>query len=509
MFDPNAQDLKLAVVGTGAMGRGIAQIAAQAGCTVLLFDAQPGAAAKAQEALQHTFETLAGKGKLSAEAAAAATGRLHVEHDLGGLAAAQAVVEAIVEDLDIKRKLFRELEDIVATDAVLASNTSSLSITAIATACQRPERVAGLHFFNPVPLMKVVEVIDGLRSNRAVGDALMALVRRMGHQPVRALDTPGFIVNHAGRGYNTEALKLLGEGVAGVQTIDEILREQAGFRMGPFELMDLTGLDVSQPVMESIYRQFYDEPRYRPSALAAQRRVGGVLGRKTGEGFYRYEAGQQIKAPAAVPPSTRPHSVWVADLVPDWAHEARHLAESLGAVVENTAVPSAQALIVVTPCGEDVSFVCARHGWDAHRAVGLDMLVPQAKRRTVVLTPLTQSEHRNAAVGLFSADGVPVSAVRDSVGLVAQRVLACIVNIGCDIAQQGIATPGDIDLAVQLGLGYPHGPLAWGDLLGPRRVLTILEHMTAITGDPRYRPSPWLRRRAQLGLSLTTPEPRL
>ena len=507
MFDPQAPDLKLAVVGTGAMGRGIAQIAAQAGCTVLLYDAQPEAAAKAREALQHTFETLAGKGKLSQEAAAAAIDRLRVEHDIGGLAPAAVVVEAIVEDLDIKRALFRELEDIVAADAVLASNTSSLSITAIATACRRPERVVGLHFFNPVPLMKVVEVIDGLRSDRAVGDALMVLVRRFGHQPVRALDTPGFIVNHAGRGYNTEALKLLGEGVAGVQAIDEILREQAGFRMGPFELMDLTGLDVSHPVMESIYRQFYDEPRYRPSALAALRRTGGLLGRKTGEGFYRYEGGQQIKAAAAPPPAARPHSVWVADLVPDWAHMARQLAATLGAPVEQTALPSAQALIVVTPCGEDVSFVCARHGWDVRRTIGLDMLVPQAKRRTVVLSPLTQAEHRDAAAGLFGADGVPVSVVRDSVGLVAQRVLACIVNIGCDIAQQGIATPGDIDLAVQLGLGYPQGPLAWGDLLGARRVLAILEHMSAVTGDPRYRPSPWLRRRAQLGVSLTTPEP--
>lgn len=508
-FDPQAPDLKLAVVGTGAMGRGIAQIAAQAGCTVLLFDAQADAAAKAREALQHTFDTLASKGKLTPEAAAAATDRLRVVHDLGALAPAQVVVEAIVEDLDVKRRLFAELEGAVATDAVLASNTSSLSITAIATACRRPERVAGLHFFNPVPLMKVVEVVDGLCSDRAVGDALMVLVRRFGHQPVRALDTPGFVVNHAGRGYNTEALKLLGEGVAGVQTIDEILREQAGFRMGPFELMDLTGLDVSQPVMESIYRQFYDEPRYRPSALAAQRRVAGLLGRKSGEGFYRYEGGQQVRTPAAAAPSARPHSVWVASTVPGWAQEARELAASLGAATENTTEPSPQALIVVTPSGEDVSTLCARHGWDARRTVGLDMLVPQGRRRTVVQSPVTLPEHRDAAAGLFGADSVPVSVVRDSVGLVAQRVLACIVNIGCDIAQQGIATPGDVDLAVTLGLGYPHGPLAWGDALGARRVLGILENMTAITGDPRYRPSPWLRRRAQLGVSLTTPEPGL
>ncbi len=225
-------------------------------------------------------------------------------------------IEAIVEKLDVKQALFRELETVVSGRCVLASNTSSLSITAIAAGCTDPSRVVGYHFFNPVPLMKVVEVIDGLRSDREAGDALMDLARRMGHTPVRAKDMPGFIVNHAGRGMNTEGLRVAGEGVASFVDIDRIMREQAGFRLGPFELLDLTALDVSHPVMESIYHQFYEEPRFTPSPITGTRLAGGLLGRKTGEGFYRYEDGKQ-QAPAEAPaPAALPSSVWVSKRYP-------------------------------------------------------------------------------------------------------------------------------------------------------------------------------------------------
>ncbi|MFZ2911424.1 MAG: 3-hydroxyacyl-CoA dehydrogenase NAD-binding domain-containing protein, partial [Candidatus Desulfobacillus denitrificans] len=267
----------LGIAGAGAMGRGIAQIAAQAGLRVLLFDLAPGAAAKAGEAIAATLSGLAAKGKIARQDADAAAARIEPASALEAFASCQIVIEAIVEKLEAKRRLFAALEDIVGEDCILASNTSSLSVTEIAAACKRPGRVAGCHFFNPVPLMKVVEVIDALLTEPWVGEALAELSRRMGHTPVRARDTPGFIVNHAGRGYVTEALRLLGENVAEVHVIDAVLREAAGFRMGPFELLDLTGLDVSHPVMESIYHQYYEEPRYRPSVLAAQRLAGGLL----------------------------------------------------------------------------------------------------------------------------------------------------------------------------------------------------------------------------------------
>ena len=264
------------------MGRGIAQIAALGGLTVRLFDTNQQAITAAREYLADTLNKLAAKGKLERSRCARGAGAHSCGGAIGDLADCDVVVEAIVEKLDVKRELFRELEGVVRADCILASNTSSLSITAIAAGCAKPERVVGLHFFNPVPLMKVVEVIDGLRGDPAAGDALMALGRQMGHTPVRAKDMPGFIVNHAGRGMNTEGLRIASEGVASFADIDRIMREQAGFRLGPFELLDLTALDVSHPVMESIYHQFYEEPRFTPSPItghAARRRLDRAQGR--------------------------------------------------------------------------------------------------------------------------------------------------------------------------------------------------------------------------------------
>lgn len=501
------QDIQtLGIVGAGAMGRGIAQIAAQAGVRVKLHDASGEAITAARETLRQTWDKLSQKGKLSAADAQAALARVEPAVALQDLADCQAVVEAIVERLDVKREVFAKLEAIVAADCILASNTSSLSITAIATACKQPSRVVGYHFFNPVPLMKVVEVIDGLRSDPAAGDALMALARRMGHTPVRAKDMPGFVVNHAGRGMLIEGLRAAQEAVAGFDQIDAIMREQAGFRMGPFELLDLTGLDVSHPVMESIYRQFYDEPRYRPSPITAVRCVGGMLGRKTGAGFYNYVDGQkQVPAEPAVPALPAGLKVWVSRHSSQGYARAMALISGLNVTVCEK--PEADALFIVTPYGQDISTSITQQGLDAARTVGLDTLHEPApgRRRTLMLSPATQPAWRDAAHALLASDGAPVSVIADSAGFIAQRIIAHIVNIACDIAQQRIATPEDIDRAVTLGLGYPMGPLALGDALGVHRIHEILVNMHRVTGDMRYRPSLWLQRRVQLDMSLLAP----
>lgn len=490
------------------MGRGIAQIAAQAGSTVYLFDTQPDAVARAVAELGAQWDRLQEKGRMDAAAVAACKQRLHPAGALADLAGCDLVVEAVIERLDVKKSLFAQLEDLVRPDAVLATNTSSLSVTAIAAGLRRPQRVAGYHFFNPVPLMKVVEVIAGVKTDPAICAGLAAYARQMGHTPVQAQDTPGFIVNHAGRGYNTEALRIAGEGVADYATIDRILRDQVGFKLGPFELMDLTGLDVSQPVMEAIYDQYYQEPRYRPSVIGAQRLAGGVLGRKSGGGFYRYVDGK-----ADVP--AEPPVPQVAELPPVWVStraarrpELYQLLKDLGAKVETGQSPSMQALALVAPLGFDVTTVAVVERLDPARTVGIDMLVEDAatKRRVLATNPATRADMRDAAHALFARDGKAVSVIRDSGGFVTQRVVASIVNIASDICQQRICTPQDLEMAVTLGLGYPLGPLAMGNRWGPANILEVLFNLGTVYGDPRYRPSPWLRRRGAIGLSLLQEE---
>ncbi len=484
------------VAGSGTMGRGIVQVLAQCGVRTLVFDAQPGAALKARESIAQALHKQVERGRLERAAADAALGRVELTDSLEAFAPCHVVVEAIVEDLQAKRELFGKLEGIVGEDCVLASNTSSLSVTAMAAACRRPQRVAGYHFFNPVPLMKIVEVVDGELTGREVSDALTALAQRFGHFPVRCKDTPGFVVNHAGRAYVPEALRILGEGVADFAAIDRILVDAAGFRMGPFSLMDLVGLDVSHAVMKSMYHQYFEEPKYRPSFLAEARVAAGLLGRKTGRGWYNYgKDGSAERIPEVVPSAALPDSVWA---VPE-------LKAMLGSVKVQTDPAKAQVCLVA-PLGQDATTAALEHGLDPARTVAVDPLFGFSKRITLMSTPVTRPEARDAAHALLAAGGVPVSPIQDSPGFVAQRVVAHIVNVGCDIAQMRIAAPQDLDRAVTLGLGYPRGPLAMGDAVGPAKVLSILNSLYDAYREPRYRPSPWLRRRAQLGVSLLTPE---
>ena len=469
-----------------------------------LFDVRHEAAIKARDVVFLQWDKLMAKGRLDAATVEVFKSRLHVADAIAQLTHCDLIVEAIVERMDVKKSLFSELESLVGPSTVLASNTSSLSVTAMAAGMSRPERFAGYHFFNPVPLMKVVEVIAGLRTDGDVCQRLSTFAREMGHTPVTAQDTPGFIVNHAGRAYGTEALRIVAEGITDFATIDRILRDQAGFKLGPFELMDLTALDVSHPVMESIYHQYYEEARYRPSVITAQRLAGGMLGRKTGEGFYKYRDGK-IELPTE---KTAPE---VAEMPPVWVSprasrrsELLQLLKELGARIETGQSPSSQALTVVAPLGFDITTVAVVERLDPARTVGIDMLIDDAatKRRVLATNPVTRLDMRDAAHALFARDGKAVSVIRDSGGFVTQRVISAIVNIASDICQQGICTPPDLETAVMLGLGYPMGPLAMGDRYGPTNVLEVLFNMQTVYGDQRYRPSPWLRRRGAIGVSL-------
>jgi 3-hydroxybutyryl-CoA dehydrogenase len=492
MLDISRNDLVAGVAGAGTMGRGIAQVLAQCGARTLLFDAQAGAAHKGKQSIAQSLAKLAEKGRLKPAEVDATLARIEIVDALGHLSSCHVVVEAIVEDLQAKRKLFSELENVVGNGSILASNTSSLSVTAMAAACRHPERVAGYHFFNPVPVMKIVEVVDGVLTAPWATDALTALARRFGHEPVRCKDTPGFVVNHAGRAFVPESLRVLAEGVADFATIDRILVDAAGFRLGPFGLMDLVGLDVAHAVMKSMYQQYYEEPKYRPSFIAETRVAAGLLGRKTGRGWYTYNPdGTAQKIPEPPVPTSTPRSVWAV--------------AELEKTIPSTGSRDAEVCFVA-PLGKDCSTAALELGLDPARTVAVDPLFGFAKRRTLMTSPATRKDVRAAAHALLAFDGVPVSVINDSPGFVAQRVVAHIVNVGCDIVQMGIAAPAELDRAVMLGLGYPKGPLAMGDALGAKNILAVLDAMHAIYLEPRYRASPWLRRRAQLGLSLLTTE---
>ena len=504
-MDLSRSDLVAAVFGTGTMGRGIAQLCAQAGLTTLLFDSRDGAVKEAVRAIERGLDGQVAKGRLTTDAKQLALSRLKPMSTFDEVKHAGIVIEAIAENLDAKRELFRDLEKRLGEDAVLATNTSSLSVTAVAAGCARPERVAGLHFFNPPPVMKLVEVIGGLRTEPSVVEALIGFARRICKHPVVATDTPGFIVNHAGRAYGPEALRIVAQGIASAHEVDLLMKEAAGFRMGPFELLDLVGGDVTHAVMVSIFEQYFGEPMYQPSAQMAVRVAGGLFGRKSKQGFYDYNG-----APVAAPPTVSvrvqpaPLEVWVAD--EDGGSELADWLKGSGIRVHLGGRPAVDTLCIVTPLGEDASHAAVRLNLDPARTVAVDMFGRFSGRRTVMKTPLTRAETIGAAVAALSAGNAPVTVIRDSPGFVVQRLLAMIVNIGTRIAELRIAAPGDIDTAVELGLNYPQGPFALGDKLGPSRVLAVLDGMHAITRDPKYRATTWLRRRARLGAGLDTPD---
>ncbi|MDP9417496.1 MAG: 3-hydroxyacyl-CoA dehydrogenase NAD-binding domain-containing protein, partial [Actinomycetota bacterium] len=359
---------RIAVVGAGTMGRGIAQVAVTAGYRVLLSDARAGAAEEAVAFVTAMLARAAEKGRLAPSEAERASRRLAVAPPARQ---DNLVIEAVVEDLDVKQRLFAQIEAAVAPDALLATNTSSLSVTEIASLLAHPERLVGLHFFNPVPLRRLVEIVPGELTSRDALERAESFVTRVGHHGVVVSDSPGFLVNHVGRAYSTEALRLLDEGVADPAALDRVLRDAAGFPMGPFELLDLTGLDVSQPVMESVWAGFYGDPRLRPSPTGRRRLAARRLGRKSGTGFYRYGPDGPQLPPEQTAPAYDGAPLWVSH-----ADEAgERLAELLrGAdvAVESGHAPTTEAVAIITPWGSDVTTAALAQRLPPERVVGVD-----------------------------------------------------------------------------------------------------------------------------------------
>ena len=302
----------------------------------------------------------------------------------------------------------------------------------------------------------------------------------------------------------TEALQIASEGVADFATIDRILRDQAGFQLGPFQLLDIAGIDVAHDAITSVYQQYLSEPRFRPNHIAVQRINDGKLGQKTGEGFYTYANGEaQMPAEQATPNVAEMPPVWVSTRAMR-RPELLQLLKDLGAKIETGASPSAQALSIVAPLGFDVTTVAIVERLDPARTVGIDMLIDDklTQRRVLATSPATRADMRDAAHALFARDGKAVTVIRDSGGFVTQRVVANIINIACDMCQQGMCTPEELEATGAADLGHTMGPLTMGNKYGPTEILEVLFNVQTVYGDTRYRPSPWLRRRGALGLSL-------
>lgn len=285
----------IGIIGAGAMGSGIAQVAAMAGHSVVVFDTNTNALQKSEAALVVTLDKLAAKGKIAD--AATIMDRFSYSSDLNALAGCSLVIEAIIENLDIKKKVFADIEKIVSADCVLATNTSSLSVTSIAAACTKADRVLGLHFFNPAPLMALVEVVPAVQSDAAIVAQCKDLMTAWGKVPVITKDTPGFIVNRLARPFYGEAIRIMEEGIADMATIDWAMTELAGFKMGPFTLTDYIGHDVNYVVTETVFQSFFYDPRYKPSFSQKRLLEAGWLGRKTGRGFYNYAEGAEQPQP--------------------------------------------------------------------------------------------------------------------------------------------------------------------------------------------------------------------
>ncbi|WP_199899228.1 3-hydroxyacyl-CoA dehydrogenase NAD-binding domain-containing protein [Sneathiella glossodoripedis] len=357
-IDPHKENLKVGVIGAGAMGRGIAQVSVTGGMQALIFDTADGAAQKACDFIGGMIDRSVEKGRLSETDGSNAKNNLIAAEKLEDLSDCDLVVEAIVENLDVKQKVFQQIESVVRKETIIASNTSSIRIASIASACTHKDRIAGLHFFNPVPLMKLVEVINATETSAETIEALNVIGKRMGRVPVVVKDAPGFLVNLGGRAYTTEAMRLAAEGVAQPHEIDAIMRDACGFRMGPFELADLTGIDVNFPVSQIIYSGYFYDKRLATSPIHESMMEAGRLGRKTKAGFYDYDDNGQIIYPDLDPkikdnPAARAY-------VPEDIEGLEPIARDIGLSIlkEDDGISP----ILVAPVGEDCTSVVHRLG---------------------------------------------------------------------------------------------------------------------------------------------------
>lgn len=501
----------IGVAGAGTMGAGIAQLACLAGARTLLHDPVPEALANGLERIHAQLRRDLERGRIAEEQAERARQALEAAPALEDLSPCELVIEAAPESLELKRSLFRRLaEEVVSPECVLATNTSSLLVTAVAAGVKRPERVVGMHFFNPPAVMRLLEVVAGEESSPQSLALARATGQAMGKHVIDAADGPGFLVNRCNRPFGLEALKLLQEGVAPIDEIDRICRMAGGFRMGPFELMDLVGIDTGFDVSRSFYKQSFGEPRWRPSPITARYVAAGKHGRKTGRGYYDY-----ARDPYR-PPDPEPRTaggagglVVIAGESPLATELSEAAAEAGWRVERSSQSGQVPALIVDCTGGEELeaplqgrprAICCAAGSLQAldpgGTAAGFCALPPLNESALVELTrgPDTAASAEAAAERFFASLGKHTAWVGDAPGLVLGRIVCQVINEASFALAEGVGSAQDIDAGMVHGLNYPRGPLAWADRIGLDQVLAVLDGLYEERREERYRAAPLLRR---------------
>jgi 3-hydroxybutyryl-CoA dehydrogenase len=452
------------------MGAGIAQLACRSGARALLHDPLPQALQRGAERVKEGLEKEAARGRISPPEARTASERLRAVDDLSALAPCELVIEAAPERMELKRELYARLSEIVSEECVLATNTSSLLVTAIASAATHPERVVGMHFFNPAPVMRLLEVVAGEQSSARALALAHAAGEAMGKTVIRAHDGPGFLVNRCNRPFGLEALRLLQERIADLETIDRIVRMEGGFRMGPFELMDLVGIDTGLEISKSFYEQSFYEPRWRPSPITARYVAAGLHGRKTGRGYYDYSGDDRSQTGRRRPEDPEP---------PQRSADAS--VRGSGPVADEL-----REILAPSPAGPQIA------------VDGLSGTVegePFYAIAPLSLVEVTGEAGERAFQGL----GLPTARVQPSPGGVLPRIVCQLVNECTFALGEGVGDAQDIDTGMVLGLNHPRGPLAWADALGLDHVLAVLDALCEEYREERYRPAPALRRLVRAG----------
>ncbi|WP_328872617.1 3-hydroxyacyl-CoA dehydrogenase [Streptomyces sp. NBC_00287] len=485
----------VAVVGTGTMGQGIAQVALVAGHPVRLYDAAPGKAREAAATIGARLDRLVEKDRLTDTDRDAARARLLPAEELADLADCALVIEAALERLDVKQELFRALEEIVSDDCLLATNTSSLSVTAIGGALANPGRFVGLHFFNPAPLLPLVEVVSGFATDVTYATRAYETARAWGKTPVACADTPGFIVNRIARPFYAEAFAVYEAQGADPATIDAVLRECGGFKMGAFELTDLIGQDVNESVTQSVWQSFFQDVRFTPSL--AQRRLveSGRLGRKSGHGWYDYAEGAERSEPHTAE-RERPPAYVVAegDLGP--AAELLTLLREAGVPVREEDEDHGTRLVL--PSGGQLALADGQTSVEFRDVVYFDLALDYRRATRIALSASqdTSPQTLTEAIGLFQALGKDVSVIGDVPGMIVARTVARIVDLAHDAVAKGVATEEDVDTAMRLGVNYPLGPFEWSRRLGRNWAYALLDDLHLRDPSGRYAPSLALYRHA-------------